>query len=269
MSIISVSHDSCSHGEDIARAVAEKLHYECVGPEIIQHVCQYLDFPYSSVEKALHNSPTSLEQLSTKKEQRLAIFRSVFFEYMAQDNIVYHGLAGHIFLADVPNVLKVRITTPLENRVSEKIRRENLTYDNAKKALLRQDKERAKWTRELYGKDNHDPRLYDLYLNFHNISRKAAVSVIIGTPQLSTNGNEKIMRKRLRDMALAAKIEARLLELLPEVEAVSKDGEVFVSVNGSILQEERIVERARGMISGIEGIRKINIGVAPSIYVPF
>ena len=77
------------------------------------------------------------------------------------------------------------------------------------------------------------------------------------------------MRKRLRDMALAAKTEAKLLKLFPEVEAVAKDGEVFISVYGSILQEEKIRERAKEMVLGIQGIRKINIGVAPSIYVPF
>jgi cytidylate kinase len=269
MSIISISRDSYSHGEDIAKAVAEKLGYKCIGPEIIQHACQCLDFPFSTLQKSLHEAPTFLERISARKEQYLAIFRSLFFEYMAQDSIVYHGLAGHILLADVPNVLKVRVIADFEDRIEEKVGREHLPYGEAEKRLLREDNERARWARQTYGKDDHDPRLYDLYLNLHNISRDAAVSIIIGTAQVSTNGNEEMMRKKLRDMALAAKTEARLLELFPELVVVAKDGEVFVSVNGSLLQEERIRERARRMVSGIEGIRKLNIGVEPSIYVPF
>jgi cytidylate kinase len=211
MSIIAISHDTYSHGEDIARKVAEKLDYKCVGPEIIEHACRHLDFPCSSLQKALQDAPTFLERVSARKEQYLAIFRSIFFEYMVQGKIVYHGLAGHIFLTDVPKVLKVRIIADFEDRISEKVEREGMTYVEARKNLLRQDSERARWARQLYGKDNLDPRLYDLYLNLRNISLDAAVSIIAGTAQISENGNEEMMRKRLEDMALAAKIEARLL----------------------------------------------------------
>jgi hypothetical protein len=193
----------------------------------------------------------------------------VFFELMARDNIVYHGVAGHIFIAGVPNVLKVRIIADFDERISEKMQKENLGYEDARKILLRQDKERARWTKYLYGKDNHDPRLYDLYLNLHSIQRNVAVSTIVATARTSRNGHEEMMRRRLKDMALAAKTEAQLLEIFPEVEAVAKEGQVFVSVNGSILQEDKIVHEAREMVSRIEGIEGVSIGVSPTAYVPF
>lgn len=269
MSIITISHDPYSHGKEIAESVAEDLGFSSIGPEIIEYACHHLDFPSWKLEKALHNVPTFLEKLGAKREQYLALFRSVFFDRMAQDNIVYHGVAGHIFIAGVPNVLKVRIITDFEERIAEKTQKENLSPEDAKKILLRQDKERARWTKYLYGKDNHDPRLYDLYLNLHNIQRKVAVSTIVGTARLSRNGHEEMMRRRLKDMALAAKTEARLLEVFPEVEAVAKEGQVFVSVNGSILQEDKIVNEAKQMVSEIEGIEGVSIGVSPTAYVPF
>jgi cytidylate kinase len=269
MPIITISRDLYSHGEEIARRVAGELGYECIGPEIIQRVCNSLEFPHSKLHKALHDSPTFLEHISAKKEQRLAMFRAVFSEYMCHDNVVYHGLAGHVFLSDVPNVVKVRVIADLEERIREEMRRDGLTHKQAKERLIRDDKERAKWTKYLYGKDNRDPALYDLYLNLHNISIDAAVAIIVGAAQVSTNGNMELMRKKLKDMALAAKIEARLLEAFPEVEAVARDGEVFVSVQGSIVQEEKITKKAKRMASAIEGIKNIKIGVAPSVFVPF
>jgi len=75
--------------------------------------------------------------------------------------------------------------------------------------------------------------------------------------------------KRLKDMALAAKTEARLLAVFPQVEAVARDGEVFVSVRGSILQEEMIVEKAKRIVSGIEGVKEVRIGILSSEFVPF
>lgn len=269
MPIITISQDSYSHGEEIAKKVAEKLGYKCVGPEIIQYACDCLALPLSKIEKALHDPPTFLERIASKKEQYLAMFRAVFFEYMCLDNIVYHGFAGHVFLADVPYVIKVRVIADLEARISEGMHRENLTYDEAMKKLIRGDKERAKWTKYLYGRDNRDPRLYDLYLNLHSINLDTAVAIIVGSSQVSTNGHVEMMRNKLRDMALAAKTEARLLEVFPEVEVIAKDGEVFVRVNGSIVQEEMIAERARKIVSEVEGVGSVRIGVVPSIYVPF
>ena len=269
MPIITISRDSYSHGEEIAKKVAEKLGYECIGSEIIQHACDYMDLPPAAMEKALRDAPTFLEQLATKKERCLAMFRAVFFEKMCHSNVVYHGVAGHIFLAEVPDVVKVRIIADFDERIREKTRRVGLTSEEARKRLIREDKERARWTKHLYGKDDHDPRLYDVYLNLHSIGIDAAVTIIAGTAQVSTNGQVELMRNKLRDMALAAKTEACLLKVFPEVEAVARDGEVFVSVKGSILQEKLIAEKAREIVAKIDGIKTVNIGVAPSIYVPF
>ena len=104
------------------------------------------------------------------------MFRSVFFEHMSKDNIVYHGFAGHIFLEEVPNVIKVRIIADFEKRIRERMLRDHIDYDEARKRLTQQDKKRAKWTKHLFGKDHHDPRLYDIYLNLHHISVDVAVS---------------------------------------------------------------------------------------------
>jgi cytidylate kinase len=269
MPIVTISRDAYSHGKEIAEKVAEKLGYECIGPEIIQYACDCLALPLSRMEKALKDSPTLFERIIPKREQYLAMFRAAFFEYMCRDNIVYHGLAGHIFLADVPNVVKVRLIADLEDRISEKMHRKNLAYDEAIKKLIREDKKKAKWTKYLYDKDNNDPRLYDLCLNLQNISPETVVAIIVGSCQVSTNGHVELMTQSLREMALAAKTEARLLEIFPEVEAVSKDGKVFVKVKGSIVQEDRIVERARKIMLEIDGIRSAAIGVASSGYVPF
>ena len=53
------------------------------------------------------------------------------------------------------------------------------------------------------------------------------------------------------------------------MEAVARDGEVFVSVQGSILQEKLIEEKAREILAKVDGIKTVKIGVEPSIYVPF
>jgi len=269
MSIITISHDSYSQGEEIAESVAKKLGYECIGPEIIQIVCNSLNSPSFKIKKALNDSPTFLEHITAKKEQYLSMFRAIFFEYMCRDNIVYYGRAGHIFLADVPRVIKARIIDSLNDRISRIMDAEDLSYKGAKRKLGQEDKKRNKWTKYLYGIDNHDPRLYDFYLNLRNISLNAAVDMIISTSCLWTKEDMELSKRRLRDMALAARAEAKLREVFPEVSVDARDGEVFVTIQGSILQEELIIERAREIISKNDDFHAVKISVAPSIYVPF
>ena len=147
--------------------------------------------------------------------------------------------------------------------------RSGLSFKEVRKRLIKEDKKRSQWTKQMFDKDNQNPQLYDLYLNLKNISLDTAVAVVVDMAKLSLNGNAMMMRKRLKDMALAAKIEARLLEVFTGVEAIADGGDVFVRVQGSILQEESIVEKASDIMADIEGIKSVRIGVAPSIFVPF
>ena len=269
MSIITISQDMYSRGEEIAEKVAQSLGYECIGPENIGDLCKSHGFPLNKIERALRDSPGIFDHLSPKKEQYLAMFRALFFETMRHDNVVYHGLAGHIFLADIPNVIKVRVTEDLEERARRGMLRNGLSFKETKKIIIKKEKERSRWTKQMFDKDDKNPQLYDLYLNLKNISLDMAVAIIVDMAKLSLNGNALIMRKRLKDMALAAKIEASLLESFPEVQAIADDGDVFIRVQGSILQEELIVKKANKIMANIEGIRSVRIGVAPSIFVPF
>ena len=59
MPIITISRDSYSHGEEIAKKVAEKLGYECIGSEIIQHACDYMDLPPAPWKKRCAMPPLS------------------------------------------------------------------------------------------------------------------------------------------------------------------------------------------------------------------
>lgn len=269
MSIVTIARAPYSSGGQIARQVADRLGYGCIGPEMIQYACQEMNVPIQRMQTALQKSPSLWERLTAEKERLLALYRSFFFEYISCDRIVYSGLAGHIFLAKVPNVIKVRITDALERRIRNQMAQKKLDYETAKKRLLREDKSRSAWTQTLYGKDETDPNLYDIILNLKDIRPAAAVAVIVSATEASGSSHYDLMRKKLKDMALAARVEAHLLSAFSEVQAVARDGEVFVSIKGSIVQEAKIIEKAQQMISDIEGIKGVNVGVAPSIYVPF
>jgi len=270
MAIITISHDSFSHGKEIAEKVAQRLGYECLGPEVIQEACKDWNLPPMALKRALHDSPRVLERFLAKKERYIAMFRAAFFERMRHDNVVYHGLAGHVFLAGVPHVFKVRIVTDIDDRVEEQMRLMGRRDPHEARRMLKlEDAERKGWTKYLYERDNHDPELYDIYINLQGITIEQAVEIIVNATKISTNGHMPMMRKMLADRTLEAKVEARLLEIFPDVQVQVRDGEVFARINASIIQEEVVARKARGAVEDIEGVKAVRVGVAPSNYVPF
>jgi cytidylate kinase len=268
MAIITISRDSYSHGKEIAESVARQLGYKCVGPEVIKTACEALDLEQDTVEEALRVAPSMFKRCGNSCERNVAMFRAAFFEYMTGDNIVYHGLAGHIFLNNVPNVLKVRVIADFQDRLAEEKLRTGDSEDVALRRLLKEDKKRLAWTKYLYGKDNHAPDLYDIYVNLHNISVEKAVRIIVDTAQISTNGYGPQMKKRLAELALQAKSEALLLEAFPEVSTEVRGGEVYARVSAALVQQEAVAAKARKVLEK-EGIENAHVGVMASGFAPF
>ena len=75
------------------------------------------------------------------------------------DTGVYHGLAGHFFVKDVPHALKVRALADMDDRVRFEMERKNIDAQEARDILEKDDEERRKWSQRLYGIDTADPSL--------------------------------------------------------------------------------------------------------------
>jgi cytidylate kinase len=258
-----------SGGGHVAARVAEELGYTVVGPETVAEAAETLSLNCEEVERTMHRAPRGLDRFTTKHEQRMALFRAAFYDLMQRDNIVYHGLAGHLFMAELPNVLKVRLKADMDNRVSEVMQREGVNRGQAQRILQRRDRERERWTRDVYGLDPHDPDLYDIYLNLHHIDVDKASKIIVDATRVSTNGHGPIMRKMLRDLALAARAEARLLHVFRGVEATADDGELFIKVDAPPAGEDSVMEQAKGRLRGLEGMTNAYVGVGAPTFTHY
>ena len=86
-------------------------------------------------------------------------------KHFQKDNVVYHGLAGHFFVRGISHVLKVRIIADLEERIRLEMEREGISEKEALHILKKDDKERKKWSKHLYGIDTWDPSLLKLFIS--------------------------------------------------------------------------------------------------------
>ncbi|MCP4745165.1 MAG: cytidylate kinase-like family protein [Desulfobacteraceae bacterium] len=216
MAIITISRGCYSHGKEVAERLAERLNYECISREVLLEASEEFNIPEIKLERAIHDAPSILESFFYGKEKYVAYIRSALLNHIRKDNVVYHGLAGHFFVQNIQHVLHVRIIADSEDRIKEEMKRENISYDRARNMISKDDAERRKWSQNLYFTDPWDPNFYDVILQIKTLSVDDAVDIICESVKKSCFKTTPESQKALDEVALAAKIEALLVEHYPK-----------------------------------------------------
>jgi cytidylate kinase len=253
MSIITISRGSYSRGKEVAEKLAQALGYECLSRDILLEASERFNIPEIKLVRAIHDAPSILERFTYNKEQYVAYIRAALLRHVQKDNVVYHGLAGHFLLKEIPHVLKVRIIADLEDRVAEEMKRENISADEARRILLKDDEERRKWSIKVYGVDTWDPSLYDMVLHIKCISVNDAVDIIKCAEKGSCFQSTSEGQRLVDEMSLAARIEAVLVQEIPSVKVEVKGSEVFVNLKGALCDDEELMARVKRLAGNIAG----------------
>jgi cytidylate kinase len=254
MAIITISRGSYSRGKEVAEKVAAKLGYECISRDILLEASEQFNIPEIKLVRAIHDAPSILERFTYGKERYVSYLKAALLKHIQQDNVVYHGLAGHFLLRDIPHVLKVRIVADLEDRVAEEMKRENISAAEARHILKKDDDERRRWGLHVFGIDTWDPMLYDMVLHIKSITVDCAVELIMQAVSYRCFSTTSESQKILDDQTLAARVQAALVEEFPTAQVSAKGGELFVDIKGDLTKEQEIITRVRRIASHVAGI---------------
>src|SRR6185312_4461071 len=93
------------------------------------------------------------------------------------------GHAAQIVLGERPDVLKVFLHAPREERIRRLVSRRGLGKDEAARQVDRSDKERAHFLRSVYHIDRYDLRRYDLTINTTGRTADEVVAQIVPAAQ--------------------------------------------------------------------------------------
>ncbi len=254
MAIITISRGSYSRGKEVAEKLAVALGYECISRDILLEASEQFNIPEIKLVRAIHDAPSILQRFTYGKERYVAYLKAALLKHVQKDNVVYHGLAGHFFLQDIPHVLKVRIIADLEDRVTEEMKRENISAADARYILKKDDDERRRWSLQLFGADTWDPKLYDMVLHIKSLTVDDAVGLILQAVKLPCFQTRPPSQKILDDLALAARVQAALVEEFPTAKVSAQEGELFVDIKGPVSEEKDMIARARRIASNVAGI---------------
>jgi len=228
MAIITISRGSSSLGKTVAEQVARRLDYRLISREVLLDASTRFQIPEIKLEKAIHDAPGILERYRHSQQSYVAYIRSALVERVVDDNVVYHGLAGHLLLKGLGHVLKVRINAELKRRVAIVMERDKIPEEAARRRILEDDRQRQKWTQSLYGQDPWDASLYDLTICIDTLSVDMAVDFICRAAAAEGFQATESRRRKAQDMAMACRVKAALVDEFPQVGVTCDNGNVLV-----------------------------------------
>ena len=275
MPIITISRGTLSGGEALANLLSGKTGYPVIGLEVIKDAANRFGISESAISKQLSQNPRVIERLAgDKRRVYVGAVQSALAERALQGDFIYHGLAGHFLLLEVPNVLKIRLVAPLPYRVKSVMEKKGFTEQEAITYIENVDVKRKRWTRFLYDVDWTDPMLYDMVINLDQVTLDTACGLILYALNRPDFKDSPEKQKAVRDFALSCEVKARLAldERTRGVEVVVEAKQGKVLVTGGVFTTSTLL--ATGMqstkayiqevLKGIPGVKELTIEISES-----
>ncbi len=262
MAIITISRGTFSGGRDLAERVAERLGYRCLPRVALYEAANRYGVSEEKLSRAISEAPHLWERLSSEKARYLACARAALLNEVKDDNVVYHGLAGHFLLKGVPHILRVRVIANMEFRTKAAMDRGHPTEEDAIQVIRTMDDKRARWTKFLYHIDWNDPSSYDLVINLDQISLSSACEVVCYAVSLDGFRTTPEWRKTMDDLVLSTEVRAviaanaaskNIADAGIEIEA----DEGVVTVGGTVASLGD-ADKIREIVRTIPGVKEID-----------
>lgn len=201
-----------------------------------------------------------------ERTAHLAFVRAALCEHATADNLVYHGLAGHLLLPGIAHVIRVRVIAEPDYRVKAAREQREPGPAEALAYIEKVDKERRQWVRFLFGVEWDDPLLYDLVLNLSRMSLGTACETVARLTEHADFRATPESRRAMENLALASRVRARLA-----IDSGTRDTELVVVADGGIVTitgrtQTPAVDKAIEMVArSVDGVTEVRSKV---VFIP-
>jgi cytidylate kinase len=227
--IVAITREMGSLGKDVAQGVADSLGLPVIYHEVIDHLADRMRVRKSHVIRLLDGSAGLLERLSADQTS-LAVFTAdeIFGLAATGKGAVIRGWGATHLLREVPHAVCVRVCAPFEVRKLRMMQRLSTDDAAAVAAEIRaNDEAHAAIMRRHFDVQWTDPEHYDLVMNTQRVAVEACVAEVLGLARSPQFAETEGSRRKLDDLALAARVRAALRRA-PE----TRDARVQVASEG-------------------------------------
>ena len=273
MAVIVIFSGSYCRAEEVAKMVAQRLGYRCIGEELLEETANLYHVSREGLKRAMHGPPSVFSKFTHEKVRNVAYLRATLARYVKENNIVYHGFAGHLIPRDITHVLRVCIVASQEYRAALPMRSEGISAKEAQRIITRDDNECREWTKYLFDLGPWNMSLYDIKIPMHEGSVEKAGEMICDNVAKEALKTTPGSQQAADDFALAARVNVVLAEEGHEVDVSCDQGNLTVVINKYVLRLEHLEKELRRIAGAVTGVKSVHTRVgpkweAPAIYPP-
>lgn len=273
MCLIVVSGRSFSGAELLARRVSEELGYRWIEEEAVIERAASWGIPPEQLRAVAGPTANPKRGLLEGAGVELLALRAALAEEAASSDAALTGDLGFLLPRHVAPVLRIRLSVPVECRIT--VLREQLRLTNAEavRRIRRADRAYCRSVRKLSGSEDEDPGLYDLVVNAPKGDLASACGTIAAFVRRQTSfETEREYRRAIADFALAARIEA-LLRIVPHTAHVNATvradgGLVFVAATHWSARDRIAIDNVVSLISGARRLVLVELRPGANLHGP-
>ncbi len=208
MIVVTVSRLLGTHGEEIARKVADEIAIPYVDREIVHETATRAGVSEEALKDVDERRPSLLTRMAgiilgypideemgypiasihsmpiLTPENFRTLIEDVIVEIADRGSAVIVGRGAHLILRNRPNILRVQVYAPFEVRVGRVAVQQGLDKKAAEKVVRDSDRNRAGYMQAYFGVDWREPSQYDLMINTGKISDGLAISMVVSAANM-------------------------------------------------------------------------------------
>ncbi len=261
MSVVTISYGSSDIRGHIADGVAQLLGYKLVGREVLKEASNRFNVMESKLSHAIHHGPTFFGMSDTTRKKYISYILAIASESLLQNEIVYHGPAGHIIAQGIPHILKVRLVSSPESRIAYTMDHNNLSRERAEQVVEKENIDRKKWASIAFGINDDDKDIYDLLICECQIGMKRTIETIVNAAREKKYKPMTYSMQCIRNKELSCRIQALLIDINQDIKVQCENGRVTLSVclrESEKNKKQKIIQKRLETIDDVEHI-EINI----------
>ncbi len=186
MTVITISREYGSGGDQLAEKVAQALGYHLVDKAFVSAVlCQY---GLTEFDSEYEKQPGFWEGFDTEKAERretmVRMLNQVVRAVARHGNVVILGRSGYAILAGLADVLHVRLQAPLDDRIELVRNATNVSLLEATALVKENDKMRKAFVESFYRVPWESALAFDIALNTSRVPVDVATDWVIQAAKL-------------------------------------------------------------------------------------
>ena len=255
MAVISIFSGTFCNGEAVAEAVTRKMGYLRIDEELIEVASRRCRVPAERLRRVMIGPAPLLNRFTYEREKNLAYIRAALAELVSRDNVVYHGLAGHLLPRTISHVLRVCLIANMDYRVGRAMEDEKLSESQALNRIHKEDADRGRWTRYLFSQEPYDEARYDMVVAMHLTTVEAAAAMICDNARKAALRTTPASLEAAQDFVLAAQVNIALAEKGHDVDVTSSAGDVTIWLKKYTSRLESTSRQLCGIAREVPGVR--------------